>query len=643
MLLPDRRSVGAASPLAGEQLLGDGEVVLLVGDKEPTSQVQRHGHAAHQGQDDESDANDGRVDIEVVGHAGGDAGDHAAPTGAVKALLTGRSGLGVGRGLCRLLGGLLARRGARGLFWRGIHERSLTIWRPGVNPASPWSDPDATPSFSGMSLIATFGPARDHRGIAEAPDPGTRPLTDGGRPTEPPQAAPGPGPPPNGRSNEAEGSWSYPEGHWSHRSGPWSHVRHRHDHRHLSRKLRSLRRSEDNRVLGGVCGAVSRATGIDVTWVRIGFVLLAIASGVMVFVYAMAWLLIPREGESSNIYSRAVNDRRGIRLIAAIVIPLLIVLQLITNVLHVPFVGFLGWPTLLAAGVVIVIWRNADESEKAFIDSEIVPMLGGDSHGRGHRWLIARVAVGVLVAAGGIALLVEGHTTSAALRPVGGAVLVIGASVIIFGPWWLSLLRDLIAERQARALAEERAQMAAHVHDSVLQTLALIQRSSDDPQNVMRLARAQERELRAWLFEGRPPGAIGEDATLLAEGVGLLQRQVEADHGIAVQVVMVGDCELDEPLRALLDAAREATVNSAKWSGADQVSVYAEVEPNTVMVYVRDRGRGFDPDAVPEDRQGIAQSIRARMTRFGGSAIVRSAPGEGAEVQLCMPRRERVL
>ncbi len=406
--------------------------------------------------------------------------------------------------------------------------------------------------------------------------------------------------------------------------------------------MRSLRRSPDNRVLGGVCGAVSRETGIDAMWVRIGFVLLAIASGVMVFVYAMAWLLIPMEGESDNIYSRAVSDRRGIRTIAAILIPLLIAVQFITASLHVPFVGFLGWPTFLAIGVIVLIWRNAGESEKAFIDQDIVPLLGTDTHGMGRRWLIARVVVGLLIGAVGVAVLVEGHTTVAALRPVGGAVLVIAASVVIFGPWWLSLVRDLIAERQARALAEERAQMAAHVHDSVLQTLALIQRSSDDPQHVVRLARAQERELRAWLFEGRPPGAIGEDATMLAEGVGLLQRQVEADHGIAVQVVMVGDCPLDEALRALLDAAREATVNAAKWSGADQVSVYAEVEAETVMLYVRDRGRGFDPDAVPGDRQGIAQSIRARVTRFGGSAVVRSAPGEGAEVQLSMPRREKV-
>jgi signal transduction histidine kinase len=484
--------------------------------------------------------------------------------------------------------------------------------------------------------MAAVVAARDHRGIAEAPDSGTRPLTEGGRPTPPPSDAPSSWRPPDGGGIGAGGPWSR-------RAGPWTEWhQHRHHHHHFGRRVRSLRRSPDNRVLAGVCGAVSSATGIDAMWVRIGFVLLAIGSGVMVLVYAMAWLLIPMEGESANIYSRAINDRRGIRLIAAILIPLLIAVQLVTSSLHVTFIGFLGWPTFLAAGVVILIWRNANESEKAFIDHDVVPLLGADTHGHGRRWLVARVVGGVLIGAAGIVVLVMGHTTVAALRPVGGAALVVAASVIIFGPWWLSLVRELIAERQARALAEERAQMAAHVHDSVLQTLALIQRSSDDPQNVVRLARAQERELRAWLFEGRSPGAISEDATMLAEGVGLLQRQVEADHGIAVQVVMVGDCELDEALRALLDAAREATVNAAKWSGADQVSVYAEVEPDTVMLYVRDRGTGFDPDTVPDDRQGIAQSIRARMGRFGGAAVVRSTPGEGAEVQLSMPRRERV-
>jgi signal transduction histidine kinase len=394
-------------------------------------------------------------------------------------------------------------------------------------------------------------------------------------------------------------------------------------------------------VLGGVCGGVSKATGIDVMWVRIGFVLLSIASGVMVLVYAMAWLLIPMEGETANIYSRAIADRRGIRLVVAVCLPLLIVMQLVVGTLHVAYFSFIGWPTVLAAGVVVLVWRNAGQSEKAFIDSDVVPLLGA-THGHGRRWLVLRIALGMVIAACGIALLVEGHTTAAALRPVGGAALVVAASVIIFGPWWLHLVRDLIVERQARVRAEERAQMAAHVHDSVLQTLALIQRFADDPHDVVRLARAQERELRSWLFEGKPPGAIGEEATVLSEGVGLLQRQVEADHGIAVQVVLVGDCELDDALRALLDAAKEATVNSAKWSGADQVSLFAEVEADTIMLYVRDRGKGFDPDAVPEGRQGIAQSIKARVARFGGSAVIRSAPGEGAEVQLSMPRKERV-
>jgi signal transduction histidine kinase len=402
-----------------------------------------------------------------------------------------------------------------------------------------------------------------------------------------------------------------------------------------------LRRSPDKRVLGGVCGGVSNATGIDVMWIRIAFVLLAMW-GVMVLVYAMAWLLIPMEGETASIYSRAITDRRGMRLVAAVCLPVLVVMQLIVGSLHVGPVSFLGWPTVLAAGVVVLVWRNAGESEKAFIDSDVVPLFGADSHGHGRRWLVVRVAVGIAIAACGIGLLVEGHTTAAALRPVGGAVLVVAASVIIFGPWWLHLVRDLIVERQARVRAEERAQMATHVHDSVLQTLALIQRSSGDPHNVVRLARAQERELRSWLFEGKPPGAIGEDATVLSEGVGVLQRQVEGDHGIEVQVVLVGDCELDDALRALLDAAKEATVNSAKWSGADQVSLFAEVEADTVMLYVRDRGKGFDPAAVPEDRQGIAQSIKARVARFGGTAVIRSTPGEGAEVQLSMPRKERV-
>jgi signal transduction histidine kinase/phage shock protein PspC (stress-responsive transcriptional regulator) len=484
-----------------------------------------------------------------------------------------------------------------------------------------------------MSLIALRGAAWDHGGIAEVPDPDTRPLEEGGRPTPPWSGASG-----NGWRDYGRTDWS--------EEYTWVGRRHRH-HRpgphHLARRLKGLRRNPDNRVLGGVCGALSESFGIDVTWVRIGVVVMSLFTGVAILPYAMAWLLIPMRGEDTSIFRRAVNDRAGVRLLIAL-IPVLIVVQLVVSSLRLGFLGLVGWPSILAVGIGVLIWRNAGESERTFLHDDIVPLVAQDTGGRGRRVVVIRVALGVLVGLGGLALIVmdNRYTTAANVRPVGGALLVMAAVVIIFGPWWLSLVRDLIAERQARALAEERAQMAAHVHDSVLQTLALIQRSADDPQNVVRLARAQERELRAWLFEGRAPGTIGDEASNLAEGIGLLQRQVEADHGITVQVVLVGECPLDEALRALLDAAREATVNAAKWSGAEQVSLYAEVEADQVMLYVRDRGQGFDPKAVPEGRQGIAQSIRARVARYGGSAAIRSAPGEGTEVQLSMPRRERV-
>ena len=159
--------------------------------------------------------------------------------------------------------------------------------------------------------------------------------------------------------------------------------------------------------------------------------------------------------------------------------------------------------------------------------------------------------------------------------------MVIAAIAVVLGPWWLRIARDLVLERQARVRAEERADMASRVHDSVLQTLALIQLRAQDPQQVVQLARAQERELRAWLFDGRAPGSLGS-ATTVAAGVRLIQEDVEAQHGIAVEAVTVGDCELDEDLAAMLAAAREATVNAAKWSGADVVSVFAEVEPEEV-------------------------------------------------------------
>jgi signal transduction histidine kinase len=252
--------------------------------------------------------------------------------------------------------------------------------------------------------------------------------------------------------------------------------------------------------------------------------------------------------------------------------------------------------------------------------------------------LVARLCIGAALLAGGGVTLLLGHPGRLLLRQLGGVALVIAAIVVILGPWWLHIARDLVVERQARARAEERADMASQLHDSVLQTLALIQRRADDPQKVVQLARAQERDLRAMLFEGRAPGSLGGEGMTLAEGVRLIQQEVEAQHGTAVEAVTVSDCDLDDNLTALLAAAREATVNAVKWSGAPVVSMFAEVEPAEVSIFVRDRGRGFDPDAVPGDRKGVAESIRGRMARRGGTATIRSVQGEGTEVSLKMPR-----
>jgi signal transduction histidine kinase len=217
------------------------------------------------------------------------------------------------------------------------------------------------------------------------------------------------------------------------------------------------------------------------------------------------------------------------------------------------------------------------------------------------------------------------------------AALVVAAGlVLVSSPWWVRMARDLTAERSARIREQERAEVAAHVHDSVLHTLTLIQRHVEDPREVTRLARAQERELRGWLY--RPATDAAQDLGAALEAAA---AEVEDAHGVAIEVVVVGDCPLDERLAALRDAAREALVNAAKYADGAPVSLYAEVEPEQVTVFVRDRGPGFDPDTVPDDRLGLRQSVRGRMDRNGGRAVVRSSPGDGTEIQLEMPRQTR--
>jgi signal transduction histidine kinase len=206
--------------------------------------------------------------------------------------------------------------------------------------------------------------------------------------------------------------------------------------------------------------------------------------------------------------------------------------------------------------------------------------------------------------------------------------------VLVFGPWFVRLARSLASERSERIRSEERADLAAHLHDSVLQTLALIQRRADDPREVAGLARRQERELRHWLFERRD----GQGAVTLAAALEQAAAEVEALHKVRVETVTVGDCPLDERLLATVSAAREALTNAAKFAGGDQIDLYCEVSDERIQVFVRDRGVGFDATAIPDDRRGVSHSILERMRQHGGRAEIHSEPGKGTEVELLMER-----
>ncbi len=428
---------------------------------------------------------------------------------------------------------------------------------------------------------------------------------------------------------------------WEHQYGPWGHW-----HRGpfgLRRRGDGgpLRRDPGERLAGGVAAGVAAWRGFNVTTVRVVFVLIAlIPSGFFVPLYMVGWLLIPAAGEDTSIGHRARSDSRGIALAAGLATLLALVL-FIANVVGNGWVDSYAWPQLVTVAGLVLIWRNGSPEEQATLRRLAEPLGSAPNPAARTRWSAIRLTVAAALIFGGAGWLASAHESLALLRPLGAVLLVIAGIVLVLGPWWLRIGRDLVLERQAKVRAEERADISAQLHDSMLQTLALIQRRADDPQKVIQLARLQERELRSWLFEGRAPNEAGEDMTLAA-GVRLIVVDVEARYGVPVEAVTVGDCELDDNLNALLAAAREATVNAAKWSGAGVISLFAEVEAGSVSIVVRDRGKGFDPSSVPGDRKGLAESVHGRMTRRGGTVSVVSAEGEGTKVTLQMPRSASV-
>ncbi|GGU83616.1 histidine kinase [Streptomyces filipinensis] len=415
------------------------------------------------------------------------------------------------------------------------------------------------------------------------------------------------------------------------------------------RPPRKLYRSSDGRWLGGVARGLAGHLGLPVIWVRLAFVGLFMAHGFGALLYAAFWFWVPLgvggvvEQRQSLVGGESAPDGRR-RLVARKPDKGQIVALLLMVIVSVVFVSSVNLgsgakmylvPAVLVAAGVALVWRQADNARRA---------RWVEVGRRRHTLTLLRAAGGVLLVTAGVSAIFVLQGSAAHLGAVLQAALAVLVGItLLAGPYLVRMTQDLSEERLMRIRAQERAEVAAHVHDSVLHTLTLIQRNADNANEVRRLARAQERDLRTWLY--KPEGTGKDEADepdTVAEAVRRNAAEVEDKHGVPIEVVIVGDCPLDERTGAQMQAAREAMVNAAKYGGeGGAVQVYAEVEGKTVFVSVRDRGPGFDLDSIPADRMGVRESIIGRMERHGGTARLRSVPGGGTEIELEMERAEK--
>jgi signal transduction histidine kinase len=377
------------------------------------------------------------------------------------------------------------------------------------------------------------------------------------------------------------------------------------------------RRSATDRRIAGVAGGWGEMLGISPLIVRAGLCALTAAGGVGVILYLAAWAAVLDQDKVVAEPARPANRQEKLGLVA-----LFVGLLLVMRSLGIWFGDSIAIPAVLLIMGIGAVW-DRDQG-----------VLGWGITNERPKW--GQVVVGGGLIVGGIVILVQLGPDQ--LQDVGGlvlgAVVIIGGASLIFGRWVYRLATDLTNERYERVRSEERADVAAHLHDSVLQTLALIQRT-DDPKRMVTLARRQERELRDWLY-----GDDTGDETL-ASALRAAADRVEASTDVPVEVIAVGDAVLDDGLRALVGASGEAMTNAGKHSGAERVTVYAEVGATEVEVFVTDLGSGFDRGSVNGDRRGISDSIIGRMERHGGTARIASDPGEGTEIALTMPHQER--
>ncbi|GAA3698602.1 ATP-binding protein [Zhihengliuella alba] len=423
-----------------------------------------------------------------------------------------------------------------------------------------------------------------------------------------------------------------------------------------------LLRSEPG-VLAGVCSGLAAHLGTQAWVVRLLMVLAAFAGGAGVFLYAWLWILLPSSTDAARTSETLGASRRrtladamrglpaglgdpgagqalrtvliGVALLAA---GLLLVAQLLGVDLAWGFV----WPMVVTAAGAALVWTQIDAGRSRFHASapaepgaraDADPEAGAaGTPRRGRRWILGvRLAAGLaLVIVGLMLLLAQSLQVEAIWAGALVSLVVLAGVVVVLLPWGLRFWRDYQAERASRIRAAERADIAAHLHDSVLQTLALIQQRAGDEAHVVRLARAQERELRQWLYRDAPT-----EQTDVGDGIRNEAAELEAHYPVRFDVVTVGRVEGVPGQDALVQAAREAMANAAKHAGGS-VSVYVESGPREVAVFVRDRGDGFSLDTIAEDRLGVRESIIGRMQRHGGTARIRSGP-DGTEVQLCLP------
>lgn len=405
---------------------------------------------------------------------------------------------------------------------------------------------------------------------------------------------------------------------------------------------RRAARDTEAPVAGGVAAGLSRHLAWPVLWIRVGFIALTAVGGLGLMLYAGLWMFLPSDRAfaeaAPGLESATRSGRRGGRVtrlrdagpalaLGALLLGVVLGFEALFGA------GALFWPALLALVGVALLWRQADEAQhERWLDSSgrIDPFKAVFGDGGWASYVRVFAGLALVAAALVVFAIFTGQVQYAGPVLLAGLLGVAGLAIVV-GPWVVRLVNDLGAERVERVRTQERADMAAHLHDSVLQTLAMIQKNAGDTALVTRLARAQERDLRSWLFD-----SVGTDVTLAGE-LRAVAALVEDSHGIVVDVVAVGDTPMTEALKPITDATREALTNAAKHAGVGRVDVYAEVSPSTVDVFVRDRGAGFDPAAIPDGRHGVRGSIVDRLARHGGRGEVRSTPGDGTEVRLHLP------